>query len=70
MLKQAAESGATATEIKAQTATMETYKEWYKNPLLIIVMTYGEVLPIGLVVTLISALILKRNSKKENYETA
>lgn len=70
MLKQAAESGATAAEIKEQVATMETYKEWYKNPLLIIVMTYGEVLPVGLIVTLISALILKRNFKKENYETA
>lgn len=63
VLKQVAESGASAAEIKAQTATMENYKEWYKNPLLIILMTYAEVLPIGLVITLIAALILKRNSK-------
>lgn len=70
VLKQAAEKGATAAEIQNQTAQMETYKEWYKNPILIILMTYAEILPIGLVVTLISALILKRNQKPEKYTTA
>jgi hypothetical protein len=70
VLKQAAEKGATAAEIQSQTAQMETYKEWYKNPILIILMTYAEILPIGLVVTLISALILKRNQKPEKFTTA
>lgn len=70
ILKQATESGATVAEIQAQTNEMEMYKEWYKNPILVVILTYAEVLPIGLIVTLISALILKRNQKPENYTTA
>lgn len=69
VIKQATESGATAAEIKAQTATMETYKEWYKNPFLIIVMTYFEILPLGLILSLIAALVLKRKPKSENFNT-
>lgn len=53
-------NGASIAEIKAQTAEMETYKEMYKNPLGVIFLTYMEILPVGLVVSLISALILKR----------
>jgi len=40
-------------------------KEWYKNPVFVILMTYVEILPVALVVTLISALMLKRNAPKE-----
>lgn len=53
-------NGASTAEIKAQTAEMETYKEMYKNPLGVIFLTYIEILPVGLVVSLISALILRR----------
>lgn len=53
-------NGASNAEIKAQTAEMENYKEMYKNPLGVIFLTYMEILPVGLVVSLISALILKR----------
>jgi hypothetical protein len=40
-------------------------KEWYKNPLFVILMTYIEILPVALIVTLISALILKRTTPKQ-----
>lgn len=53
-------SGASAIEIKNQIADMESMKESYKNPLFMIAITLMEVLPIGLFVALISALILKR----------
>jgi amino acid transporter len=53
-------NGASTAEINAQTAEMDTYREMYKNPFGVIFLTYMEILPVGLVVSLISALILKR----------
>jgi hypothetical protein len=61
----ATRSGATAVELAAKTQEMAQFKEMYKNPLFVILISYAEVLPIGLVVAFISSLILKK-SKPEN----
>lgn len=53
------------SELQTKSAEMESFKEMYKNPLFVILITYSEVLPIGLVVSLISALILKNNKKQD-----
>lgn len=53
-------SGASETAISDQMKEMEEFKVMYQNPLFNAMMTYMEILPVGLVVTLISALILKR----------
>lgn len=58
VLKEAAEQD--PSSLAATTQKMESFKEMYKNPLFIILITYGEVLPVGLVVALISALILRK----------
>jgi hypothetical protein len=58
-------SGLTPEQLAKETAEMAQMKEWYKNPLFVILMTYVEILPVALVVTLISALILKRNTPKQ-----
>lgn len=51
----------TAAEIKAKMDEIEMYKELYKNPFWVIVLTYAEILlPIGLLVPIISALILMK----------
>lgn len=63
MLKQAQESGLSQTEIDAKTKEMADYKEWYKNPLFVVLLTYMEILPVALLAPLISALILKRRRK-------
>lgn len=49
-----------ATDLAAKTKEMEDFKEMYKNPLFVILITYSEVFPVGLAVALVSALILKR----------
>ncbi|MGG7034758.1 MAG: DUF4199 domain-containing protein [Flavobacterium sp.] len=52
-----------AAELPAKTAEMESFKEMYKNPLLVVLFTFAEVLPTGLIVTFLSALLLKKNDK-------
>lgn len=65
VLRQAEAGGATQGEIDQKAAQMASYKEMYKNPLFVVIFTYLEVLPIGLLISLISALLLKRRPKPE-----
>jgi hypothetical protein len=65
MINKAKASGISAAELAKKTADMAQMKQWYKNPLFVILMTYIEILPVALVVTLISALILKRSAPKQ-----
>src|SRR5208283_280309 len=58
-------SGASQIEIDKQTKEMANFATMYKNPFFNAMMTYVEILPVGLVVTLISSLILKRKSAKK-----
>jgi hypothetical protein len=60
VMKDAERSGATAAELADKTKEMTTFEEMYKNPLFVVLITYAEVLPIGLVVALISAMVLKK----------
>jgi hypothetical protein len=64
VLKEATRNGATATELAETAKEMENFRELYKNPLFIILITYVEVLPVGLVVAFVSSLILKKRSIK------
>ena len=59
-IEEAQRSGQSAMEIEATKQEMNKYIEWYKNPILLMALTYMEILPIGLVITLLSALILKK----------
>ena len=56
-------SGLSATEIAKKIDEMKAMEENYKNPFFRIFITLMEILPIGIVVALLSALILKRNPK-------
>lgn len=47
-------------EIESTTAQMANFKEMYKNPLFAIFISYMEVLPIGMIVALASAFIVKK----------
>lgn len=56
-------NGDTATVVADKTAQMKQLKEMYKSPFFVILITYAEVLPIGLVVAFISSLVLRRKTK-------
>ncbi len=60
VLMEATRNGATATELAETTKEMENFREMYKNPLFVTLITYVEVLPVGLVVAFVSSLILKK----------
>jgi len=60
MLKTAQEKGATVAEIDAQKAEMAKYAGIYKSPIGVVLLTYFEILPIGILISLISAAILRK----------
>lgn len=64
MLDELKASGASQVKIDEQTKEMANFSEMYKNPFFNAMMTYAEILPVGLIVTLISSLILKRKTAK------
>jgi len=53
-------SGESAADIDKMMAQMETYKDIYKTPLGVAGVTFLEPFPVGLIITLVSSLILKR----------
>ena len=59
-------SGISAAELAGKTKELEEATEMYKKPVLKILMTFAEILPVGLIVTLISSFILKEKQPKIN----
>lgn len=53
-------SGADAAEIATKIEEIKTMKEMYNTPFMVVLMTYMEIFPVGFVIAIISALILKR----------
>jgi len=60
-LEQMEKEGASVTEIEEMKVEMESMAEMYKNPLIRFGMTLMEIIPVGLIITLLSAFLLKRN---------
>jgi len=58
-------SGASQQAIDAQVQQMKSFKAMYANPLINAAMTFTEPFPVGLLVTLISAAILRKKMKHE-----
>ncbi len=63
MIEKAKAAGASAAAIQTQIAEMNRFMEWYRNPFINAAITFMEPLPIGLVITVISSLVLR---KKKN----
>lgn len=68
MIKEMRADGASEAKIAESMKEMEQWKEMYKNPVIRYGMVFMEIFPVGLLVTLISAFILKR--KDESISTA
>ena len=58
-------SGASSAAVQAKLQEVTKYKELYKNPLLNGAMTFIDPFTIGLVITLISALVLRRKPQSQ-----
>lgn len=58
-------SGASAAAVQAQIQQLKKYKELYENPFFNAAMTFIEPFPVGLVITLISAAILRRKPQSQ-----
>jgi len=58
----------TAAQLAETKADMENYKQLYRSPVYFTLMTYAEILPVGMLVSIICALILKR--RKHQAEMA
>lgn len=66
-VKQLQESGLTGAQLQNSLREIETASDRYKHSLFFFSMyTYMEILPVGILITLISALILKRKTPATN----
>jgi hypothetical protein len=63
-------SGASSAAIQAQLQQLKKYRELYDNPLINAAMTFIEPFPIGLIVTLISAAVLRKKVQSQPAESS
>jgi hypothetical protein len=56
--------GASPERIAETEKKMASFKEWYRNPFLNAGITFLEIFPVGLIVTLVSAAILRKNAEQ------
>jgi len=61
MLNKLKAAGAATAEIAAKTKEMDNFVTMYKNPVMVILFTYVEILPVGLLITIVASLVLKRS---------
>jgi hypothetical protein len=59
LLEQKRAAGASAAELARHAAEMEAFKAQYANPLIRLPMTFAEIAPVGLLVSLVSAGLLR-----------
>jgi hypothetical protein len=68
MTDQAKASGLSPEALQAQLSEMEKYNKLYANPAINAAITFLEPFPIGLALTFVSALILRRKASSENRQ--
>lgn len=63
-------SGQSEAVIAQEIEKMEGFMELYQNPIVMIGMTFMEIFPVGLIITLIAAALLKRKHPEMNQSVA
>jgi hypothetical protein len=69
LVQKAHASGMSAAALQAQLAQIQKSKELYNNIFYNIAMTFIEPFPVGLVITLISAAILRKRTQRQPVQT-
>jgi len=59
-LREAKTNGASALELAKLSKELAFNREMYKNPVMVVLFTYMEILPVGLLTSLVAALILRK----------
>lgn len=70
MIAKTQASGASAQVVQAKIDEMQRMKVMYANPFYNVVYTFIEPFPVGLVITLISATVLRKKARPESAQTA
>jgi len=60
LIEQRRAAGASAAELKTLAAEMEAFKVQYADPLFRLPMTFAEIFPVGVLVSLVSAALLRK----------
>lgn len=68
VMLEAERAGATEAELSDKSEQMEQFSSLYQGPFMVGLITYMEVLPIGLVVAFVSSLILKKKPANDELE--
>jgi hypothetical protein len=70
LMEQVRNSGASPAQVATELEQTRSFLEWYKNPFFNAVVTLIEPFPVGLIVTLISAAILRRKPTEPSTDEA
>jgi hypothetical protein len=60
LIQKAQHSGLTPEALQKRIDSINSMNRMYKNPLFVILLTYMEVLPVGIVISLVTSLILRK----------
>jgi len=70
LVKQAQASGVSPAVLTKKVAEINNMRELYKSPLFVALFTYVEVLPVGIVISLLTAFILRRRQPRTDIQVA
>lgn len=70
MIQQARNSGLSQERLTKKIAEINSMREMYKNTVFVVLFTYLEVLPVGILISLITAFILRRRQPRAGIQVA